>query len=284
MVAVCQCLLRKHKACSLPFSSCGRKVLEIPLGLGWKELTSKAECCTWLPLLLKAHHSAVVSCTRGRMPWAGRKDRLKVSHLGPCWNIIVHCFVATYMEVPCLLIPLCLNFKMTRTVSNNGKNQNSLGNQFLRTVCIGTKNALEVLVMCKLKKIKASFWVRRHFRSMSNHVHQEVGTQRNGPLGGRKRANETQTEQESTEVKSVFSVVSTSKFTLSRKSFCKWSSPTYNIWVGKWCSDLSLNQGAQAQIAVPSSQAFWFSKSWVGPEKRFNHYFLLEYSCFTTLR
>ena len=53
------------------------------------------------------------------------------------------------------------------------------------------------------------------------------------PLSERKGAIETQTEQESTEVRSVFSVVSTSKFTLSRKSFCKWSSPTYNIWVGK---------------------------------------------------
>lgn len=86
-------------------------------------------------------------------------------------------------------------------------------------MCIGTKNALEVLVMCKLKKISEFLGPRRHFRSMSNHVYQEVGTQRNGPLSGRKRANETQTEQESTEVKSVFSVVSTSKFTLSRKSF-----------------------------------------------------------------
>lgn len=113
----------------------------------------------------------------------------------------------------------------------------------MSTVCLGTKNALEVLVMCKLKNISKFLGPRRHFRSVSNHVGQEVGTQRNGPLSERKGANETQTEQESTgEVKSVFPVVSTSKFTLSRKSFCKWSSPTHNVWVGKCFSDLSLNQ------------------------------------------
>lgn len=106
-----QCLLRKHKACSLPLSSCGRKGLRNTLGFRQERANFKAECYLTFPCSSKPHHSTVVSCTWGRMPWAGRRDKAQGFTLRTCCNITIRCFAATYMEVPCLLIPLCLSSK-----------------------------------------------------------------------------------------------------------------------------------------------------------------------------
>lgn len=120
-----QHLLRKHKACCLPLSSCGRKGLRNTLGFRQERANFKAECYLTSPYSSKTHHSTVVSCTHGRMPWAGRRDKAQGFTLRTLLEYYCSLFCSHLHESSLPVDTSLFKFKMTRRVSNNGMNQHA---------------------------------------------------------------------------------------------------------------------------------------------------------------